>query len=200
MKYLTQKFGPLPGYAWLLLGVGLFLAYRVWKGQSSTATANTATGTGFLSPDAQTGVVSALQAAIAGLAQNQRPGATGTTPAVTPPAATTTWSTRGIKQKLGEWASLIPTRATPYGTVTGAVPVGQPVTTTGSAVTGPKNFGSHGSALWYQLTNGSWISAWDLKASTPVASSANNPAASPITAATPPNLMNPVSPQAVTGA
>lgn len=85
MNYLTQKFGPLPGYAWLILGVGLFLAYRVWKGQGATSTtATTATGTGFLAPDAQTGVVSALQAAIAGLAfnlasagQNTGAGATG---------------------------------------------------------------------------------------------------------------------------
>jgi hypothetical protein len=73
LDILTRKLGPLPGWAWGAIGVILFglIIYMRRKGAAASGTSSSATPPGYLAPDQQTGVVSALQAAIAGLAANQ---------------------------------------------------------------------------------------------------------------------------------
>lgn len=77
----------------------------------------------------------------------------------------------------------VPERETPGGKIVGYIPFGKRITDIVASAFGPSNFQhgnaaqqAQGSTIWYELTNGEWVSAWDFIANPSIPTATHNAA------------------------
>ena len=170
--FLKGQTAGLPNWAWLLiigLGIGgAVVLPKILGGQGTTSTGQTDTGLG-LALDPTNGLPYAVEGLVPGGANGGATPPPTTTTTTPPPTTTTAYMTRSpIQFGYGSGAPSVPVRDAPGGNVIGSVPYDQAIQIVSGPVSGPNNFGPNvpsgvGSTQWYQLQQGGFVSAHDIR-------------------------------------